>query len=160
MPLHFTSHFSPSGNCIISLTYIWLFHWEGVTCYEPKTSFGSFRKWFHWGPIQMETGEWRPSQFPYWVGRDRWWWNPTQVMKSRLRAEKAWGGRTHFTERLHEGIHFLCPQFFLLIILIVVHMTLYLKCRKVNNNFNPVAYYGGGKRKHTLHLFTEWTVGA
>lgn len=40
MPPHSAGHFSPSRNSIRSLKYMWPFHCEGVTRYEPKTSFG------------------------------------------------------------------------------------------------------------------------
>lgn len=59
-------------------------------------------------------------------------------------------------ERLPEGIYFLCPQFFVLI-LIVVHVTLYL-CRKVQNNFDPIVYYSGGREKKTLLSLSHQTM--
>lgn len=117
MPLYLASHCSPFRNCIISLINTWLFHCEGVTGYEPKTSFGSFWKWFSWGflpgwdrwkgRVAVSTSGWK---------RERWR-NPTQVTKALLAAGSAWG--THMSQKHYtRGCIFLCPQVFPLIILL------------------------------------------
>lgn len=129
MPPHSTSHFSPSRNSIISLLYMWLFHCEGVTRYEPKTSFGSsesdsVRVPSRWRQVHEDD----PNLH---VGRGQNSNDGTQPVSSGvLSGQRRPGGHTHFTEGLHRQIYFLCPQFFPLIIGMVL-MMLYLKCIQV-----------------------------
>lgn len=62
-------------------------------------------------------------------------------------------GDTHVTETLHEGMHFFMSPGFSSDN-IVVHITLYLKCRKVQNNFSLVVYYAGGGKENTSFVYS------
>lgn len=159
MLLHSTSHVSPSRNRVISLIYMWRSHCEGVARYEPKTSLGSF--WSDSGRVPSGWRQVREDGPNFHARREENSDDGAQPTSSGVLAgQRQPGGHPHFTEGLREQIYFLCPQFFPLIIWIVL-MILCLKCIEVQNHFNPIAYCSGqGRRRHNIHLLTEWLVGA
>lgn len=121
--------------------------------YEPKTSCGSFWRWLPWGSLQLQTGEWRWSQF-----------------SARL-EERTDGGTQHRLGKLSEsrecllpgvpiswknykGIYFLCRQFFF-------WPYTWSTWHYIENigkyKSDPKVYSPGGReRKRIFHWFFEW----
>lgn len=158
MLLHFANHFfPPSRNSIISLTYMWLCHCEGATCYEPKTSFGSFQKWLLLGLLLMEKVNDEGHSFH--ISGKRVMMTEANISHKGSSESRENLGDIHISQVMWRDSFFYVP-FFLTIILIVVHVTLYLKCRKVQNNFNPISSYSDEDKKTQLFLFLKWIVGS
>lgn len=97
--------------------------------YEPKTSCGSFWRWLLWGSLQLQTGEWRWSQFSARLEERTDGGTQHRLGKLSESRECLLPGYTHFMEKLQGDLIFMSPIFLLTIHMI--NMTLYLKYRQV-----------------------------